>query len=168
METVKFRTVALRRFRGNSLDICHRNPGPSFNRPQQRTGEGSTEIETLEDRSGRMETPRLLGRPRRRAPSSTHDSPPSMASRIVLARKFMQTLDDHVYKELAKFADQRGVTIQGLIRAVIVPEWVNSQEDRRRTLTTPQTLLAGNEAEPRTRNSDLGIANLKHKPLLQR
>ncbi len=35
----------------------------------------------------------------------------------------MLTLRDSVYGELEKAADQRGVSIQGLIRAVIVPEW---------------------------------------------
>ncbi len=35
----------------------------------------------------------------------------------------MLTLRESVFKELQKSADQRGVTIQGLIRAVIVPEW---------------------------------------------
>jgi hypothetical protein len=38
-------------------------------------------------------------------------------------RKFMLTLRESVYNELQKVADRRGVTIQGLIRAVIVPEW---------------------------------------------
>ena len=37
----------------------------------------------------------------------------------------MQTLDDIIYKELEKVAKRRGITIQELIRAVIVPEWIN-------------------------------------------
>ncbi len=37
----------------------------------------------------------------------------------------MQTLDDTIYRELEKIAKRRGITIQELIRAVIVPEWVN-------------------------------------------
>ncbi len=37
----------------------------------------------------------------------------------------MQTLDDIIYRELEKVAKKRGITIQELIRAVIVPEWVN-------------------------------------------
>jgi len=36
----------------------------------------------------------------------------------------MQTLDDLIYRELEKTAKKRGVTIQELIRAVIVPEWI--------------------------------------------
>jgi hypothetical protein len=39
--------------------------------------------------------------------------------------KFMQTLDDVIYRELEKIAKRRGITIQELIRAVIVPEWIN-------------------------------------------
>ncbi|TMI52138.1 ribbon-helix-helix protein, CopG family [Candidatus Bathyarchaeota archaeon] len=37
----------------------------------------------------------------------------------------MQTLDDMIYRELEKIAKRRGITIQELIRAVIVPEWIN-------------------------------------------
>jgi predicted DNA-binding ribbon-helix-helix protein len=44
---------------------------------------------------------------------------------VVLALpKFMQTLDDTIYRELEKIAKRRGISIQELIRAVIVPEWV--------------------------------------------
>ena len=41
----------------------------------------------------------------------------------------MQTLDDIIYKELEKIAKKRGITIQELIRAVIVPEWINGHGD---------------------------------------
>lgn len=115
-----------------------------------------------------MEAPRLVGRPRRRATPAALTSPVSPANRIVLARKFMQTLDDHVYMELGKFAEQRGVTIQGLIRAVIVPEWISSQEDGRRLMVNSQQLVAGNEPDQRARNSEVGIRNPKNIPLLQR
>jgi len=115
-----------------------------------------------------MEAPRLVGRPRRRATPAALTSPVSPANRIVLARKFMQTLDDHVYMELGKFAEQRGVTIQGLIRAVIVPEWISSQGDRRRLMAGSQQLVAGNGPDQRARNSEVGIGNSKNIPLLQR
>lgn len=39
----------------------------------------------------------------------------------------MLTLRESVYVDLEKAADRRGVTIQGLIRAVIVPEWQREQ-----------------------------------------
>ena len=38
--------------------------------------------------------------------------------------KFMQTLDDSVYQKLKEIAKQRGITIQELIRAVIIPDWL--------------------------------------------
>ena len=112
-----------------------------------------------------------MGRPKRRATLAVLTSPVSPvspANRIVLARKFMQTLDDHVYKELGKFAEQRGVTIQGLIRAVIVPEWISSQGDRRRLQVGSQQLVAGNLPDQRARNSEVGIGNSKNTPLIQR
>lgn len=37
--------------------------------------------------------------------------------------KFIQSLDNQVYAELEKLAKERGITVQTLIRAVIVPEW---------------------------------------------
>ena len=109
-----------------------------------------------------------MGRPRRRAAPGALTSPVSPANRVVLARKFMQTLDDHVHRELGKFAEQRGVTIQGLIRAVIVPEWISSQEDGRRLMVGSQQLVAGNEPDQRARSSEVGIRNSKNIPLLQR
>ena len=42
--------------------------------------------------------------------------------------KFMQTLDESVYQKLKKIAEQRGITIQELIRAVIIPEWLEKHE----------------------------------------
>ena len=44
---------------------------------------------------------------------------------VSILPKFMQTLDDMIYRELEKIAKRRGITIQELIRAVIVPEWIN-------------------------------------------
>src|SRR5262249_35730153 len=37
--------------------------------------------------------------------------------------KFMLTLRESVFNQLQRSADLRGVTVQGLIRPVIVPEW---------------------------------------------
>ena len=42
--------------------------------------------------------------------------------------KFMQTLSDQAYKELQKIAKSRGVTVQELIRAVVLPEWLRDHE----------------------------------------
>jgi hypothetical protein len=41
--------------------------------------------------------------------------------------KFMQTLDDEIYRKLEQVAKQRGITVQELIRAVIIPDWMQSQ-----------------------------------------
>jgi predicted DNA-binding ribbon-helix-helix protein len=42
--------------------------------------------------------------------------------------KFMQTLDNEIYEKLSKIAKKRGITIQELIRAVIIPEWLSKTE----------------------------------------
>jgi len=42
--------------------------------------------------------------------------------------KFMQSLDPQVYAELRKIAKDRGITMQELIRAVIVPDWMREDE----------------------------------------
>src|SRR6266496_5120721 len=44
--------------------------------------------------------------------------------------KFMQSLDPQVYGELRKIAKDRGITMQELIRAVIVPDWMSKDESR--------------------------------------
>jgi hypothetical protein len=38
--------------------------------------------------------------------------------------KFMQSLDPGVFAELEKLARERGVSVQELVRAVVVPEWM--------------------------------------------
>ena len=42
--------------------------------------------------------------------------------------KFMQTLDESVFRILQKEARERGTTIQELIRAVIMPEWLKGEK----------------------------------------
>jgi Ribbon-helix-helix protein, copG family len=42
--------------------------------------------------------------------------------------KFMQSLDPKVYAELRKIAKDRGITMQELIRAVIVPDWMSNDK----------------------------------------
>ncbi len=39
--------------------------------------------------------------------------------------KFMQTLNDEILNKLSQIAKERGITVQELIRAVIIPEWLN-------------------------------------------
>jgi len=38
--------------------------------------------------------------------------------------RFIQVIDEAIYKQLQTLAEKRGVTIQELIRAVIIPEWL--------------------------------------------
>jgi predicted DNA-binding ribbon-helix-helix protein len=42
--------------------------------------------------------------------------------------RFLQTLDQSVFDRLNDMAKERGVSIQELIRAVIVPEWLESKK----------------------------------------
>jgi len=42
--------------------------------------------------------------------------------------KFMQTLNDTMYRDLEKVAKQRGITVQELIRAVILPDWLSKED----------------------------------------
>lgn len=85
-----------------------------------------------------------------------------------IGKKFMQTLDDQVYRELSKFSQQRGVTVQGLIRAVIVPEWVNSQEKGASIFSNPQPVEVENLPEQRIRTVDAKHTNTKSPLLLRR
>ncbi len=50
----------------------------------------------------------------------------SREDNIINERKFMQALDDEVYGFLQRVATARGVTIQCLIRAIVIPEWVRA------------------------------------------
>ncbi len=38
--------------------------------------------------------------------------------------KFMQSLNQNVYEQLERMAKERGITVQELVRAVVVPEWM--------------------------------------------
>ena len=48
-----------------------------------------------------------------------------------MATKFMQSLDPEVYAQLRKVAKERGISMQELIRAVIVPDWMRRAGDSR-------------------------------------
>jgi hypothetical protein len=39
----------------------------------------------------------------------------------------MQTIGDEMFKELEKIANEKGVRVQTLLRAVIIPEWVQEK-----------------------------------------
>jgi hypothetical protein len=42
--------------------------------------------------------------------------------------KFMQSLSDETYKKLDEIAKEKGIKIQELIRAVIIPEWLKGHK----------------------------------------
>ncbi|MCW4019174.1 MAG: hypothetical protein NWF00_10950 [Candidatus Bathyarchaeota archaeon] len=42
--------------------------------------------------------------------------------------KFMQTLEEEIHNKLIEIAKQRGITVQELIRAVIIPEWLQKEK----------------------------------------
>lgn len=46
--------------------------------------------------------------------------------------KFMQMLDSHAYRELRKEAEERGASIQELLRTVIIPDWLMENKKRSR------------------------------------
>jgi predicted HicB family RNase H-like nuclease len=41
--------------------------------------------------------------------------------------KFMQSMDDEIHRRLSEIAKARGISIQELIRCVIVPDWLREQ-----------------------------------------
>jgi hypothetical protein len=46
--------------------------------------------------------------------------------------KYIQSLDNHIYSQLNQIAKQKGIGVQQLIRAIIIPEWVRSQRQYER------------------------------------
>ena len=44
--------------------------------------------------------------------------------------KFMQMIDPLVFAELEAIADGKGISVQELIRAIIIPEWLKMQRNR--------------------------------------
>lgn len=40
--------------------------------------------------------------------------------------KFMQTVDNEIFRKLTQIAKERGIIVQELIRAVIIPEWLKA------------------------------------------
>jgi hypothetical protein len=45
-------------------------------------------------------------------------------------KKFMQTLETETFRTIAKEASQRGATVQELLRAVIIPEWLTENRKK--------------------------------------
>jgi hypothetical protein len=45
---------------------------------------------------------------------------------------YIQTLSDQIYAELSRIAEKKGIGVQELIRAIIIPDWIHVQERRTR------------------------------------
>jgi len=76
--------------------------------------------------------------------------------------KFMQSLGDSAYTKLRKIADDRDITVQELIRAIVIPDWLKltekhnggeSQSDRhrKRTRSSSRTSTAAIAVIPKPR-----------------
>ncbi len=59
--------------------------------------------------------------------------------------KFMQSLNPDVYAELDRLAKERGISVQELVRAVVVPEWIRNHDSK------------GNDARPNKTNGELSL-----------
>ncbi len=62
------------------------------------------------------------------------------------SHKFLQSIDDDYFYLLGKAARTRGVTVQELIRAVIIPDWISNAR-RKTDLGTIGAPSAGSRAE---------------------
>jgi hypothetical protein len=70
--------------------------------------------------------------------------------------KFMQTVGDEMFKELEKIANEKGIGVQTLLRAVIIPEWVQREGlsmDTKWNPTKDQTSNREKRGEEGQRNS---------------
>lgn len=43
-------------------------------------------------------------------------------------KKFLQTVDDNIFLRLEKEAKKKGITVQELVRAVIIAEWLEAKK----------------------------------------
>jgi hypothetical protein len=69
-----------------------------------------------------------------------------------LKHKFMQTIGDEMFVELEKIADEKGIRVQTLLRAIVIPEWVQGNGlpiERRSNPTGAQMLSREKRREDR-------------------
>jgi hypothetical protein len=50
--------------------------------------------------------------------------------------KFMQSLDRNVHLELRRMAKERGITLQEFLRAVVVPDWLRTNNGHVETVVS--------------------------------
>ncbi len=62
----------------------------------------------------------------------------------------MQVIDEAFYRKLGSLAEQRGVTVQELIRAIIIPDWVQrfEEDEQRRELERRHRRATGRRVRP--------------------
>ena len=53
-----------------------------------------------------------------------------LTSMLSVSPQFMQTLEEEIYNGLNDIAKNRGISVQELIRAVIIPEWLAIQKEK--------------------------------------
>ncbi len=68
---------------------------------------------------------------------------------MVHLTKFMQMVDPLVYVELEAIARERGISVQELIRAIIIPEWFKQSRTK--------AVLGANKDSETTLSSTLGL-----------
>ncbi len=56
--------------------------------------------------------------------------------------KFMQTIGEEMFNELERISDEKGIRVQTLVRAVIIPEWVHRQMLSRNPEPNPREIQA--------------------------
>jgi hypothetical protein len=81
-------------------------------------------------------------------------------TRTPSSHKFLQSIDDDYYYLLGRAAKIRGVTVQELVRAVIIPDWI-SKTRRKAAMENVKALEAFN---PRSRITFPEPATLGPKP----
>lgn len=79
--------------------------------------------------------------------------------------KFMQVLDDDIYNLLAKIGRQYGISVQELLRAQTVPDWLEANQATENLIQLPQIrrLLLKQEAKFRVKHRIRAAAGRKKR-----
>src|SRR5260370_14667428 len=56
--------------------------------------------------------------------------------------KFMQTIGEQMFNELERISNEKGIRVQTLLRAVIIPEWVQGKHLSRNPERDPREIQA--------------------------
>jgi hypothetical protein len=66
-----------------------------------------------------------------------------------LKHEFTQTVGDEMFVELEKIAVEKGIRVQTLLRAVVIPEWVQRKEPSTDPTSNPTGTQASNREKRR-------------------